>query len=50
VRVTTTGLDLAKQVFQVHGIDAEGAIVLRRRLRAIVTVTRSGSMDGAGRN
>jgi len=27
--VTTIGLDLAKHVFQVHGVDAEGATVLR---------------------
>jgi transposase len=27
------GLDLAKNVFQVHGIDASGAVVLRRQLR-----------------
>src|SRR5499433_3112228 len=31
--VTTIGLDLAKHVFQVHGVDAEGATVLRKRLR-----------------
>src|SRR5438046_2299986 len=31
--ITTIGLDLAKHVFQVHGIDAEGATVLRKRLR-----------------
>src|SRR5262249_10546151 len=27
------GLDLAKHVFQVHGVDAEGATVLRKQLR-----------------
>jgi transposase len=27
------GLDLAKNVFQVHGVDATGAVVLRRQLR-----------------
>jgi transposase len=27
------GLDLAKNVFQVHGVDAEGGVVLRQRLR-----------------
>jgi transposase len=32
-RATTIGLDLAKSVFQVHGIDAAGGIVLRRKLR-----------------
>src|SRR4026207_189521 len=31
--VTTIGLDLAKHVFQVHGVDAEGATVLRQQLR-----------------
>lgn len=30
--VAVVGLDLAKSVFQVHGIDAEGQNVLRRRL------------------
>src|SRR5262245_12418016 len=31
--ITTIGLDLAKHVFQVHGVDAEGAAVLRKQLR-----------------
>src|SRR6516164_5883810 len=31
--VTTIGFDLAKHVFQVHGVDAEGATVLRKQLR-----------------
>ena len=31
--ITTIGLDLAKHVFQVHGIDATGATVLRKQLR-----------------
>jgi transposase len=29
----TVGLDLAKSVFQVHGVDAEGRVVVRRQLR-----------------
>lgn len=32
-QVTTVGLDLAKTVFQVHGVGAEGAVLLRRQLR-----------------
>lgn len=32
-QVVTMGLDIAKSVFQVHGIDAEGGVVLRRQLR-----------------
>jgi transposase len=31
--VTTIGLDLAKKVFQVHGVDAGGKVVVARRLR-----------------
>lgn len=31
--VTTVGLDIAKSVFQVHGIDAEGRPVVRRQLK-----------------
>lgn len=30
---TTIGIDLAKNVFQIHGIDADGAAVLKRKLR-----------------
>ena len=29
--ITTIGLDIAKSVFQVHGIDAEGQVVVRRQ-------------------
>ena len=32
-RISTFGLDIAKHVFQVHGIDEAGNVVLRRRLR-----------------
>ncbi len=31
--ITTIGLDIAKSVFQVHGIDAEGTVILRRQLK-----------------
>ncbi len=30
--LTTIGLDIAKSVFQVHGVDAEGRVVIRQRL------------------
>ena len=32
-KISTIGLDLAKNVFQVHGVDASGAVVVRRQLR-----------------
>ena len=31
--ITTIGLDIAKSVFQVHRIDAEGNIVIRRLVK-----------------
>jgi transposase len=31
--ITTIGLDIAKSVFQVHGVDAEGNVVFRRQLK-----------------
>ena len=30
--VVTVGLDIAKNVFQAHGVDAEGCVVFRKRL------------------
>ena len=33
MKITTVGLDLAKNVFQVHGIDAVGEVVVRKTLR-----------------
>src|SRR6266481_6070992 len=32
-KISTIGLDLAKNVFQLHGVDASGAVVLRRQLK-----------------
>src|SRR4029077_2572415 len=32
-KISMIGLDLAKNVFQLHGIDASGAVTLRRQLR-----------------
>ena len=33
MQITTIGLDIAKNVFQVHGIDAAEKVVVRKRLR-----------------
>ena len=30
--ITTIGPDIAKSVFQVHGVDAKGNVVIRRQL------------------
>ena len=31
--ITTIGLDIAKSVFQVHGVDATGQVVIRRQFK-----------------
>jgi transposase len=31
--ITTIGLDIAKLVFQVHGVDNHGEVVIRRQLK-----------------
>jgi transposase len=33
MKITTIGIDLAKNVFQVHGVDAHGKAVLRKQLK-----------------
>src|SRR3954470_20638108 len=37
--ITTIGLDIAKSVFQVHGVDAEGKVVIRRQLKRRYVLT-----------
>jgi transposase len=32
MKITTIGIDLAKEVFQIHGVDEHGKVVLRKRL------------------
>ena len=36
--VRTIGLDISKTVFQLHGVDAEGQVVLKRQLRRVEVV------------
>jgi transposase len=31
--ITTIGLDIAKNVFQLHGVNADGQVILRKSLR-----------------
>ena len=37
--ITTIGLDIAKSVFQVHGVDADGQVVVRRQLKRRYVLT-----------
>ena len=39
--ITTIGLDIAKSVFQVHGVDAGGQAVIRRQLEGVAMCWRS---------
>jgi transposase len=39
MQVTTIGLDIAKSVFQVHGLDRQGRVVLRKRLARAKVLT-----------
>jgi transposase len=32
MKITTVGIDLAKNVFQIHGVDDHGKPVLRKKL------------------
>jgi hypothetical protein len=36
--IATIGLDIAKSVFQVHGVDAAGQVVVRRRPTKVAAI------------
>lgn len=42
---TTIGLDLAKSVFQVHGVDQAGKVVIKRQLRRAEVLAFFGKLD-----
>lgn len=33
MQITTLGTDIAKSVFQLHGVDADGNVLLRKKVR-----------------
>src|SRR3979411_2968359 len=39
MQITTIGIDIAKNVFQVHGIDAKEKVVARKQLRRSRVIT-----------
>jgi transposase len=45
MQITTIGLDIAKNVFQVHGIDGEGRVMLRRKIRRDQLLALLGGLD-----
>ena len=38
MKVSTIGIDIAKSVFQVHGVDEEGNVILRKKLRRLAVL------------
>ena len=46
--VITVGLDLAKNVFQVHGADGTGRAVLRKKLRGAQVLGFFGQLPACG--
>jgi hypothetical protein len=50
MQITTIGLDIAKNVFQVHGIDAAERVVVRKQLRRSQVIdANSRKISPAGR-
>jgi transposase len=49
--IATIGLDIAKSVFQVHGVDAAGQVVIRRQLkrRYVLAFFQKFAQGGAAR-
>ncbi|WP_068318553.1 IS110 family transposase [Aliiruegeria sabulilitoris] len=45
MEITTLGIDLAKSVFQLHGLDADGAVVLQKKLRRGAVLDFLGKLD-----
>jgi transposase len=44
MEMTTIGLDLAKQVFQIHGVNEAGDVVVKRRFRRAQVITDFASL------
>ena len=35
MKITTIGIDLAKEIFQIHGVDSRGKVLLRKRQKGV---------------
>jgi transposase len=43
--ITTLGIDIAKSVFQFHGVDADGAVVVQKKLRRAAVLDFLGKLE-----
>ena len=50
MQITTIGLDIAKNVFQIHGVDAAEKVVVRKQLRRGQVTASSSSVAVPGRH
>ena len=50
MQITTIGLDIAKNVFQVHGIDAVENVIVRKQLRRAGAPSIHGTFATCGRS
>ncbi|MDR6376081.1 hypothetical protein J2776_002781 [Paraburkholderia caledonica] len=41
MKATTIGIDLAKNVFQLHGVDGHGKVVLKKQMKREQTACRT---------
>ena len=51
MKITTIGIDLAKEVFQIHGVNEHGKIVVRKQVKrkdmaSYCAVVRNGYLPG----
>ena len=44
MKITTVGIDLANSVFQVHGVDQRGKVVLKKQLKRSQLLTFFGNL------
>jgi len=45
MEITTLGIDLAKSVFQLHGVDENGAVVLQKKVRRAALLDVLGKLE-----
>ena len=45
MKITTIGIDLAKTVFQIHGIDERGKVVVRKQLKRAEMATYFANLE-----
>ena len=50
MKITTIGIDLAKNVLQVHGVDERGKVLLKKQLKRDQMITFFANLPGNSDN